>query len=134
MLNNKAKSGQRLGLNLCPKFRPILDETDDALLLLKSKFIGKGSFSIEDFADDFGISGFSVRKMFDGDRNLRFDVGFAAICYVARKNLIAAKSLLNSLFEIANLPFEVQLKHAPRARKCMDTIEGQLLDLFGEGK
>jgi hypothetical protein len=116
--------------NIKPKFSPILDEDHDLLVLLRSIFIGKGSFSVDDLADQVSLSSDSIYKQLEAVRVLRADVLVFALMYDVRKRGIESKLLkyLNRLLGLDSRP----AKTHPKVRIAVQSIEQLLLDLFQE--
>jgi len=116
--------------NIKPKFSPILDEDHDLLILLRSIFIGKGSFSVDDLADRVSLSADSIYKQLEAVRVLRADVLIFALMYDVRKRGVESKLLkyLNRLLGLDSRP----AKAHPKVRIAVQSIEQLLLDLVKE--
>ena len=111
-----------------PRFSLILDEDFPLLQLLRSMFIGSGSsYSVDDLADELGISSHSLYKMFSAERPLRADVMLAAMIYANRKNRHDRRiaDYVNNL-----LGLETRPRMNPRVQRFVKNMESQLLDLF----
>lgn len=116
--------------NIKPKFSPILDEDHDLLVLLRSIFIGKGSFSVDDLADQVSLSSDSIYKQLEAVRVLRADVFIFALMYDVRKKGIESK-LLKYVNGLIGLDSRLAKVH-PKVRVAVHSIEQLLLDLFQE--
>ena len=114
-----------------PKFGLILDEDHDILVMLRRMFIGGSApYSIDDLADEIGLSSHSLYKMFGADRPLRADVLLAAMCYAHRKNRDDRRiaDYINNLLGLESRSTRMKAE----AKKFMRHMESHLLDLFPE--
>ena len=115
-------------------FRGILTEDFPLLPVLKSSFIGKGTYSVEEAADAMGAGAGAVYKMLEGDKPLYANVEWGLIRFIGRKNPAQAMRLLQEFLDLNGLPFDVRFKMPPKVSKSLNAICEQLHILFTEAE